>query len=566
MEFPLDEQRINPGQAYASRYATAEPRPRPRHDIRAGSSRTIRNATLITMLGMFLSKGTGFLRELLIIPKFGYGIFSDAYVNAFQIPDLLYEFLVGGVVAAVLTPVLSSGIEQGRQRSAWRAVSIFATLVFLLSGGALLLAELLAGPLMNLITGAPANASGDLRKMIEVAVPATRILLLQSFLMILVALLHGVLSAYKRFTPIALGPTLYNFIYMLALFLFGAASLSGVMHVAWGVVFAAFLYFLYQAMAARHWLGNFRFSLDFHDPGFLELLRRAIPTILSGSILYLSNVVINRYANGLGSSGAVTAIRQCLTIWGLPYAIFPVAIGNVMLPNLAGFYARGDAKRVRSLYSNSLRKALFLVTPFALSFAVMSFETIQAIFQWNPQTYSNQQIAGTAPALQWFCLTIVGQSVVFITNQAFYARKMTRTALFTGLMALILNAVFLEIFLNGMSLGLAGIGMAHAAYSVLTAVILYLFYAHHRRDMRPRRLFPFLIRLAFCSACMWFVLAGFNRLPLYPQGKFAQLLLYGIKFLLGFLSYYCAGIAIRFREAWQVQDFVRGKLGLARIE
>ena len=133
-------------------------------------------------------------------------------------------------------------------------------------------------------------------------------------------------------------------------------------------------------------------------------------------------------------------------------------------------------------------------------------------------------------------------------------------------MALVLNALFLEIFIHGMGLGLAGIGMAHAAYSILTAVILYLFYTLHRRDMRPRRLFPFLIRLAFCSACMWFVLAGCNRLPIYPQSKIAQLLLYGFKLFLGFLTYYCAGIAIRFREAWQLQDFLRAKLGLARME
>lgn len=556
MQFPLD-----------NRQANQERSGQGRHNIRAGSGASIRQATLITMVGMFLAKLTGFLREMLIVPKFGYGLLSDTYVNAFQIPDLVYELLVGGVVAAVLTPTLSAGIEKHRERETWHSVSVFASLSILLTATVLLLAEVLAYPLIHLITGAyAADASDELKQMAQMAAPLTHILLIQSFLLILVSLLHSSLSAYKRFQALALGPVLYNVFYILALIFWGAPDEEGLRKVAWGVVLSAFCYFLYQAFCARRELAYFAFSLDFQEPGFRRLVRLAIPTILSGSVLQLSSVIMNRYANGLNLPGAVTAIRQCTTTWGLPYAIFAVAIGNVMLPNISGFYELGDAKKVRAMYTASLRRALYFVAPFALSFMAMNFETIQAIFQWNSASYSNLEVQQTASALSWFCLSMLAQTVIFITNQAFYARKVTGIALFVGLLSLALNPLFLYLFVGVGGKGLAGIGMAHAAYSCLTALVVFALYKRHRQDMRPYRLLAFNIRLFVCLAAAWLVLHSLNSLPVFPTHKILQLALYALKIFAGIFTYYLAGIALRFREALDLQNTLRRTLGLRPVQ
>ncbi len=555
MDFPLDKQ-----QRKEQRNAEET------HNIRAGSASHIRRATLISMIGMILAKLTGFFRELLIVPKFGYGLYSDAYINAFQIPDLVYELLVGGVVAAVLTPTLSAGIERGRQKSTWHSVSVFITVTLLITSIALLLAEIFAAPLLAMITGAFAeDASPELVQMTRIAVPITRILLFQSILMISVSLLHGILSSYKRFTPVALGPSLYNTVYIIALVLFGEASASGVRNVALGVVLAAFVYFLYQAFSARRELRYFRFSLDIHDRGFRRLVQLAIPTLISGSVLHLSSILMNLFANGLNMPGAVTAIRQCMTTWGLPYAIFAVSVGNVMLPNISGIYELNEAKRVRSLYTSSLRRALYFVIPVALAFAIMNFETIQAIFQWDPQAYTDSQVMATASALRWFCASIVAQTVVFITNQAFYARKITKIALFTGLIALAMNPFFLYIYVNILNKGLSGIGMAHASYSTLTALIIFSLYKRHRKDMRPYRLFPFILRVAFCATVSGVFMHSMNALPIFPDKKLLQLFLYAIKFLGGLFAYYVAGLSIRLREALLLQEAIRRLFGLPQI-
>lgn len=568
MRFPFDKKDTpyQENQETAGTYASEADMHRRRH-INATTGAGIRRATLISMIGMILAKLTGFLRELLIVPKFGYGLFSDSYINAFLIPDFVYEILVGGVVAAVITPILSSGIESRKEKSAWHSVSVFISVSLLVAFGAMLLAEILAVPLMSLITGAYAqNASDQVVKMAQITVPITRILLFQSILMIGVSFLHGILSAYKRFTPVALGPSIYNICYILVLSLFGEASYAGVVKVAWGVVLSAFIYFLLQLFAARRELTYFHFSLDIRYPGFQHLFRLAIPTLISGSVLHLSAIIMNRFANGLNIPGAVTAVRQCTTTWSLPYAIFAVAIGNVMLPNIAGFYELNQAKKVRKLYTTCLRKALYFVAPFALAFALLNFETIQAIFQWNPEQYTNPQVASTASMLTWFCVSMLAHTVVFLTSQAFYARKVTKIALFMGFLSLLMNPVFLYLFVNVMDLGLEGIGMAHALYSCLTALFVFVLYYFHRHDMRPYRLFPFVLRLAICLLTSWFSFTAVRQLPLYPQNKIAQLVLYAIKLGFGLGTFYVTGIAIQMREAVSFQASLRSFFGLGKIK
>lgn len=528
------------------------------HRIKAGTAEIIGRATLISMLGMFLAKLTGFLREILIVPKFGYGLYSDAYINAFQIPDLFYELLIGGVVAAVITPTLSSGIERDDEAQVWQGVNVFISLAMLAMLALILIGQLLAPFLMALITGSGAKeASEALKDMAHLAVPVTRILFFQSFFMMLIALFGGVLSAYKRFTPLAVGPSLYNIAYMIALLALGAPTPTGIRQVAIGVVMASLLYALYQIFSARRELHFFRLSLRWQHPGFQRLLRLAVPTLISGSVLHLNSIIMNRFANGLDIAGAVTSVRQCNTTWALPYAVFAASVGIVMLPNLAGFYAQDDVKKIRQLYTSSLRQALYNVIPFALIFALMSEETIQAIFQWNVEAYGMADVQQTALILRWFCISMVAQTVVFITNQAFYARRVTKMALFIGFMALFFNPIFSSYFVHHLGKGVEGIGMAHASYSVLTALALFFLYRWQKPAYRPFRLLPYVLQLLVVTGLAGFVLVSLQRLPLRFDAKILQLLFYGSKVLICLLTYYLAGLSLGFREAVQLQAQIR---------
>ncbi|MDO5738489.1 MAG: murein biosynthesis integral membrane protein MurJ [Eubacteriales bacterium] len=532
---------------------------------RASSSRGIAEATLITVFAMFLVKITGFLREILIVPKFGYGLLSDAYIFSFQLPDLMFELLIGGAVAAVMTPSLAHGLEAGREKRSWRAISSFATFFISVMAFVLLLAFFLVPYIMPIMMGnGPDGTEPELATKMDLIIPVTRILLLQTFVMVCISLTNGVLQAYKRFGPASFGVVIYNIAYMVSLILLGEPLESAVRKVAWAVVLSSLLYFLFATFFARRELINFRLGIDFGDPEFKHLLKLAVPTLLSGSVLQLNYLIMNHFASSL--TGAVTSLRQGMTSWTLPYGIIAVGIGNVVLPNLSTFMARGDKKKVRKLYTSSLRRILFFILPFAVAFAILNFDTIQAIFQWNPSNYTADEVMRTAKVMRWFCISMLAQSVIFLTNQAFYARKVTKVTLVVGVFSLVINPLFILLYTKVFKLGLEGIGMAHATYSVLSAILVYQAYRMHKPDYRPYRMLPFTIRLIPPALLMMVLLIALRSIPWTPELKIFQLFVYAVKMGLGFITYYIACLAVGLREARNLQSRIRALLNLRPVE
>ena len=71
------------------------------------SSQTAFSATLLLMVSTFLSGVLGLVRTYYINRIFGASPETDAYNAAFQLPDMLAYFLVGGVVSISLVTILS---------------------------------------------------------------------------------------------------------------------------------------------------------------------------------------------------------------------------------------------------------------------------------------------------------------------------------------------------------------------------------------------------------------------------------------------------------------------------
>ncbi len=523
------------------------------HNIKANNSRDIARATFVSMIGYFMAKVTGFLREVLVVPKLGYGMYSDPYYVAFFIPDLLYALLIGGAVAAAITPTLSAGIEQNREKEVWHSVNIFITIATAVMGVVLLLVGLLMPWLL------PAINPGKAAEVLEAAIPVSRILLIQSLFMTLISLTQGILTAYKRFGLAAFGVMIYNVVYIVVLLFFGDPSMKGLQNVAWGVVGASLIYLFYQLILVRREIRYFRLDFNYRDKGYRRLLRLAIPTLLSSSVLHLNSLIMNWFTNQF--VGAPTAIRHAEQAFMLPYGIVTIAIGTVMLPNITGFYAKRDYQKVRSLFTQSLRQAIFLIAPIAIIFYVLNFETIQLIFQWNAAVYTSADVQVVADVLRWFCISLVVQTIVYMTNQAFYARKVTRISLFTGIITIILNPIFCILFTRVFDFGLQGIAMAHASYSVVSAFIVYGLYKVHNPKAKPYRMLPYFLKILYCMLFTGVVLSAINLIPIYTTKKILQILVYIIKGSIGIVLFYIAGISIKLKETERIQSRILRSVG-----
>jgi peptidoglycan biosynthesis protein MviN/MurJ (putative lipid II flippase) len=175
-----------------------------------------------------LARVLGFARTLVFAGTVKTSCLSAAYVTANQVPNVIYDIVLGGALTAIVVPVLAGPAERalssapraaGSQeaRSQVNAISsaLLTWTVVILLPVSLVLA-VAAGPVISALM--PANpASGCIRaSLTPVAARMLVVFAPQILLYGLAVVLYGILQAHRRFTAPALAPILSSLVLIAA--------------------------------------------------------------------------------------------------------------------------------------------------------------------------------------------------------------------------------------------------------------------------------------------------------------------------------------------------------------
>jgi putative peptidoglycan lipid II flippase len=84
-------------------------------------------ATLLLMFSAMASRVIGLVRTKYIAYLFGAHAAADAFNAAFQLPDMISYFLVGGAASITFVTMLTRYKESGREAEGERAMSVILT-------------------------------------------------------------------------------------------------------------------------------------------------------------------------------------------------------------------------------------------------------------------------------------------------------------------------------------------------------------------------------------------------------------------------------------------------------
>ncbi len=500
-------------------------------------TKSIAFSTIIMIIGLFLSKGSGFLRDIFVSRSFTQ-TYREAFTAAFLIPDFFFALLVGGSIQSAITPTLSRAIEKKEDKKAWKGVSIFIswmTLVVLLF---VVIGEVFSNKLYYLFNQ---NKSQEI---VRLAGNMARTLYPQIFFMMLAALCIGILNAYKKFGSTAFGPTIYNICVLLSIFFLGGSTEDALIRTGLGIMASALIYFIFQLFMGKKEISHFRPSLDTSNSEFRQLFKLAVPILISASVVQINMLLLNSFASRF-DDGPLFALRNAGTLWQLPYGIFAVGIGNVMLPSLAAHYAVKEYKKASELLSRSIKNALFLAIPCAGIFLVLRSDIVRAAFKWSAD-YTEENIKMASLFLVGYCLSIVTQSVIFILNQAFYAIGKTRFPLFAGIVTMIVNVGLCFIFMT-LDLGPLYLTIAYSAACVVRLILLAWVYCKNK-VLAPKKIRVFIVKSVICLVAMVGFLYLVELIPWVPQRKIVQLFWVGVRCILGFVVYFVVAFLLKMEE------------------
>jgi len=429
-------------------------------------SRKLTGVATLVMFGTLLSRITGFLRNVLITTQMKPMGYSDEFILAFTLPDLIYDLLAGGAIAAAFIPILSTYLTKGKERIGWKAVSTFMNLsVILMIVLEIVFFAFTDSFLSILASGYREGTTGDK----ELLIKLTRILLLNAPFMMMAGQMNGILNSYKRFAIAAFGPVIYNICTIISIAVFGARSAEST---AWGVVAGGGVFFIIQFSGAYRHFVYYRPKLFLKSDAFNKLMRQAIPSLISSTIIEV-NIIISRSYATFYESGMVTILNNANRTWQLPLGIFAQSIGIALLPTLSEQYAREKPDDFKRVLYNGLRTVYLLSLITSVMMMILSDDIMRALFKWGSSGTEYDVFYGGLCLLA-YSATLVFSSTIAMMTRAFYSVHDSKTPLFGGIFGIVILYILNAGFNRFTNIGIAGTALAYSISAFFNMMIYLL--------------------------------------------------------------------------------------------
>jgi putative peptidoglycan lipid II flippase len=428
-------------------------------------------STSVVGLMTFLSRLTGFIRDMLMAVLFGATAGMDAFLIAYQIPNFLRRMFAEGAFSQAFVPVLGETKTKGSEAEVRDLVAVASgTLGGILLG--LTALGVLAAPLLILLF-----APGFVQEpgKYGLTVELLRITFPYLLFISLTALAGGVLNTYRRFAIPAFTPVLLNLCMIGAALWLAPRFEQPVVALAVGVFVAGVVQLAFQFPFLRR-IGMLpRPRWGWRDSRVRKILRLMLPVLFGSSVSQLS-VLLNTIITSTLITGSVSWLYYADRLMEFPLGIFSVAIATVILPALSARHAEASHTHFSQTLDWALRLLLLIVVPAAVGLFVLAGPMIATLFQYK--SFTAQDTVMTRYALMAYALGLLSFSLVKVLLPGYYARQDTRTPVRYGVIALSVGmAMSLTFGLGLKALGWvaphAGLALATSLGALLNAGLLF---------------------------------------------------------------------------------------------
>ncbi len=409
----------------------------------------------------------GFARETLMAAALGTGPIADVFYAAFRFPNLFRRLFAEGAFNAAFVPLFAKEIEangiDGAKRFSEEVFGVLFSVLLVITIG-----MQLSMPLLVEWVIAPGFV--DDTEKFSLTVRLAIVMFPYLMCMSLTAMMSGMLNSLHHFFAAAIAPIFLNILMMGAL---GWALWTGsdpsltAWYLSWSVLAAGLLQLAVVYLGVRHAGIKIGFRRPRYTPNVKRLLVLAIPAAVTGGITQINQLIGQAIASG--KEGAISALQYADRIYQLPLGVVGVAVGIVLLPELARALKAGFMKEAGNLQNRSIEFVLFLTLPAAAAIWVLSDEIIRVLYERG--AFTEQNTAVVAGILAIYGIGLPGFVLIKALQPGYYAREDTKTPMRFTMISVALN--------TGLAITLfplfeeSGIAIAEAAAGWTNTVLLF---------------------------------------------------------------------------------------------
>lgn len=369
----------------------------------------------------------GFVREILLLSLIGPGPVMDAFVAAFRLPNMFRRFFAEGAFNAAFVPMFSRKLENGEDATGFAqdALNALALVTLVLTGAAMIFMPALVW----------ATAGGFDEGLQATTTGYGRIVFPYIFFMSLSALFSGVLNAAGRFAAAAAAPILLNVFVVAAMVTAYVVGGTVVNWLIWSIPLAG------AAQLALTWRAAAQagFALGFGWPRWTAdiatMLRVALPAALATGVMQVNLVVGQLVASQYES--AVSWLFAADRLYQLPLGVVGIAIGIVLLPDLARKLSAGDDAGAQNALSRAAEVSLALTIPSAVALLVIPLPLVSVLFERGAT--GPDDAAAIALAVAIYGLGLPAFVMQKFLQPLFFARSDTKSPFRYAVWAMVIN-------------------------------------------------------------------------------------------------------------------------------
>jgi putative peptidoglycan lipid II flippase len=466
-----------------------------------GRQADIFSAAAVIMLMVSASRLLGLLRNRVFVHFFSPEEL-DAYLAAFQLPDLIFEILVVGSISSAFIPVFTKYLSSKKQNEAWQVANM--TLTFMLSIFLIIafLILIFAKPLYGLV------ARGFTPSQVEETVSYAQILLIAQIFFVASYVFTAVLESHQRFLIPALAPIFYNLSIILFTVLF--VPVVGLMAPVIGAVVGSILHLAIQVPVAMS-LGFSPRLVFSSSPVLGKIIRLAAPRVLELSVLQLKKLVDLALASLV--AGGITYFRFADSLAALPVSLFGLSLAKASLPSLAMQSVESSLTNFKNTFVASFGQILFFIAPASVFLIVLRVPIVRLAF--GGARFDWQDTLQTGYTLSAFAIGIFAASFSLLISRAFYALHDTKTPLKISIMTIFLNVVLGLLLITVVKLPTWGLALSWSVASIIQVIFLFVFLSRKVGGFASFGLLQSFLKTVFCSfvsgSVMFVLLRIFDR-------------------------------------------------------
>lgn len=527
----------------------------------------------VMAVGSLVSRGTGFLRTLVISAALGAAV-GDAYTTAQILPGMVFEFLLGGVLTSVLIPVLVRRRDTDRDRGevyTQRLLSLAVVALFIAT-----VLAVLAAPLLTLLY-VDADTPGETRSLINML---AWLMLPMIFFSGLSALMSAILNVRGHFAAPMFTPILNNIVVIasfgLFIALYGAREdlVSGDMNAAMillvggGTLLGIVIQVAGLVPALRKVGFHYRWRGQWRELGLRELAQLGGWMFCYVAVSQLGLIVVFKLANAASAKGDAGPLiyNNVFLLVMTAHGIIAVSIITALLPRMSAAAAEGRFGDFAADVSRGTRTVTAVLAPIAVCYAVLSYPISVVLFHYG--AFTERNATDTGVVLLAGAVALVPFAISQLFTFAFYALPDTRTPALVNIPVVAVRVavqfgLFLVLSTSTVAAGLMfGNGVSYVAAAIVFAILL-------RRRIGPigaRRIMVTFGKVIAAAAGA--ALVGYLVLLVLPDSDSADRFIALTRLVIGggaiCLTYLALALALRISEVTSVLGMVRRRLGLAR--